>query len=87
MRLVRSNSPFGNRRCCAEAGALLVACRLAGLSALVFDYAVGAAGAQLAGSGGIRGVCCAIRARRQSGGVFRATFGPRIPASRPGTSG
>jgi hypothetical protein len=30
---------------------MLVVCRLAGLSALVFDYAVSGCGAQLAGSG------------------------------------
>jgi hypothetical protein len=38
----------------AGAGAMLAACRLAGLSALVFDYAVGGAGRQLAGSGADR---------------------------------
>jgi hypothetical protein len=32
---------------------MLVAYRLAGLSALVLDYAVGGAGAQLAGSGAL----------------------------------
>jgi hypothetical protein len=30
----------------AGAGAMLVACRLAGLSALIFEYAVGGAGGQ-----------------------------------------
>jgi hypothetical protein len=56
---------------------MLVACRLAGLSALVFDYAVGGAGAQSGGWG-----CRPSRLGRDSRTALGSDTG-RKPAGGP----